>query len=290
MHRITLFLLLALMLSPGAKADVGEGNDTIATETLRPVMSAYMLKAGSSHLADTYLSPLKFSGWHVGFGYERMQAMKFNPEKWVMQMRFGVSADNARNVRNADMWYWGLDFSWDMMRRWRNVLTPNLTVGVGPAAMLEAGCVYNSRNGNNPCSAKFAITAGATAYAAYNMKIGKVPVTLRYQPTLPIVGAFFAPDYGELYYEIYLGNHKNLAHCAWLGNYRQLKHDLTADIHFGSTSLRVGYAGSILSTKINHTVTHIFTHAAVVGISGEWLSLNPRKRISPKARIISSIF
>lgn len=29
---------------------------------LRPVTAAYTLEAGSSHLSDTYLTPLKYSG------------------------------------------------------------------------------------------------------------------------------------------------------------------------------------------------------------------------------------
>lgn len=262
--------------------------DTSEAEPLRPVTSAYMLRAGSSHLADTYLSPQKFAGWHLGLGYERMQAMKFSPDKWVMRLAFSVEADRAASRVKAPLWYWGLDFSWSMMRRWH--VWEGLTLALGGEASLDAGCVYNSRNGNNPASAKGAVTVGVTGYAAWNVRVGSLPVTLRYQPSLPVIGAFFAPDYGELYYEIYLGNRSGLAHCAWWGNYLQSDHLLTADLHFGATSLRLGYSGSFLSTKINHTVTHIFTHAAVVGISGEWLSVNPRKGISPRARTISALF
>ncbi len=264
-----------------------ENSDSITT--IRPVTSAYTAGAGSSHLADTYLSPLKYTGWHTDFHYERMQAMKFSPEKWVMQMRFGVQADCADSpAGNTDMWYWGLDFSWAMMRRWH--MPYNITVGGGGIAMLHAGTLYNKRNSNNPCSAKASITAGITAYAAWNVKLWNLPVTVRYQPALPVIGAFFSPDYGELYYEIYLGNHEGLAHCAWWGNHFRLDQLLTADLHFGSTSLRIGYSGSILSTKVNHLVTHIYTHAAVIGISGEWISLNPRKKISPHARTISALY
>lgn len=270
-------------------AVASEPADTLAeSEPLRPVMSAYMLKAGSSHLADTYLSPLKFSGWTVGFSYERMQAMKFSPDKWVMRLGFGVQADRAESVSKAPLWYWGLDFSWSMMRRW--TVYPGVTLGVGCAAALDAGCVYSNRNGNNPASAKGAVTLGVTGYAAWNTTIGRLPVTLRYQPTVPVVGAFFAPAYGELYYEIYLGNHSGLAHCAWWGNYLQSVHLLTADLHFGGTSLRLGYSGNFLSTNVNHTVTHIFTHSAVIGVSGEWISLNPRKTVSQRARTISALF
>lgn len=258
-------------------------------ETLRPVLSAYTFQAGTSHLADTYLSPLKFNGWNAGIGYERMQAMKFNPQNWVMQMRFDISVDNATaRYSNADLWYAGLNFSWDMMRRWQ--LPYNLTVGIGPVAQITLGCVYNRRNGNNPASAKADFTVGATGYVAWNYRIGKLPIALRYQPTLPVTGAFFAPDYGELYYEIYLGNHRNLAHCAWWGNYFRFDNLLTLDLRLSSVSLRVGYAGNILSTKINHVVTNKFTHSFVIGVAGEWISLNPRKKLSETAKTISALY
>lgn len=259
------------------------------TTLLRPVLSAYTIQAGSSHLADTYLSPLKFNGWHTGIGYERMQAMKFNPQKWVMQMKFNLNVDNASaTYSTSNLWYAGLDFSWSMMHRWK--LPYNITLAAGGAARLDLGCVYNSRNGNNPASAKAALTVDVTGFAAWNYKICNLPFTLRYQPSIPLTGAFFAPDYGELYYEIYLGNHKNLAHCAWWGNYFRMDNLLTLDLHFGSTSLRLGYSGNILSTKINHTVTNKFTNSFLIGIAGEWISINPRKGISKNTRIISALY
>jgi len=35
----------------------------------RPVLSAYTVSAGSSHVAETYLSPLKYSGWSTALAY-----------------------------------------------------------------------------------------------------------------------------------------------------------------------------------------------------------------------------
>lgn len=258
-------------------------------EILRPVTAAYTIEGGTTHIADTYLSPIKYSGWNSSLRYERMQAMKFSPDRWVMRLATSVSVQRALNYAgNSAMWYAGVDFSWGMMRRWQVV--PGLTLAIGGEAAADLGALYSTRNGNNPVSAKAAVTIGATGYAAYNMKIGRLPVTFCWQPSLPVVGAFFSPDYGELYYEIYLGDHNGLAHCAWWGNYFRLDNALTADLHFGATSLRLGYRGSVLSTKVNHLVSRHFTHSAVIGVSGEWLSLNPRKGMSPKARIVNALF
>ncbi|MDE7411977.1 MAG: DUF3316 domain-containing protein [Paramuribaculum sp.] len=256
---------------------------------LRPVWSAYTLSSGSSHIADTYLSPIKYAGWTVGFGYNRLQSMKFSPERWIMQLRFNLDASCSKNqAKNTDIWYAGINFSWGMMYRWK--LPYGLSAGVGGSAMIDLGCLYLSRNGNNPASAKAAATLNATGYITYKTHLWSLPITLRYQPTLPVIGAFFSPDYNELYYEIFLGNRSGLAHCAWFGNFFRLDNLLTADLNFGNTSLRIGYSANFHSTKVNDIVTHNYTHCAIVGISGEWISLNPNKRISPAAKIISATF
>ena len=69
----------------------------IASEPLRPVSSTYTVEIGSAHIADTYLSPMHYSGIHAGLSYSRLQAMRFDPERWVMQLRLGASVDFTKN-------------------------------------------------------------------------------------------------------------------------------------------------------------------------------------------------
>lgn len=281
-------LVTLIMLTASLHASEVTTADTLSV--LRPVRAAYTIEAGSSRLADTYLSPLRYSGWHLGLGYQRYQAMKFSPEKWVMSLTAEISLDKTRNpARNASMWDIDLRADWGMMRRYG--ILPWLALAPGASTSLDIGAVYNARNGNNPVSAKAAWTVNFTGYASARFKVSHLPVTLTYRPTLPVTGVFFAPDYGELYYEIYLGNHSGLAHAAWWGNYFMLDNLLTADLEFGATFLRLGYHGRIFSSRVNHITTNVFTHAFVVGISGEWLSINPRKHtLSHRSRIINALY
>lgn len=286
MSRLTI-LLLTLLLFPAA---VLTARDTdYGEKPLRPVFAAYTVEYGTSHLADTYLTPLKYDGWHTGLDYVRYQAMGFSPDRWTMSLHGNLSVDRTDNpARNATMWSAMLSLEWGMMHRWRPA--EGLTLALGGSTGIEAGALYSSRNGNNPASAKGAWTVNLTGYAAFRCSVGRLPVTLMYRPTLPVTGIFFAPDYGELYYEIYLGDHDGLVHAAWWGNRFELDNLLTADLHFGSTSLRLGYSGKIFSSEVNHIVTRRFTHALSIGVSGEWLSVNPRKGISSTARIINAIY
>ena len=248
-----------------------------------------MFNIGGAKLINTYLTPIKYSGLDFGFAYERMQAMKFDPEKWVMRLTASIDMNKTDNpVRNADMWRLVGDVSWGMTRRWQ--LPYDIVVAAGGSTGLDLGCIYNARNGNNPVAVEAAWTVNATGYVTWKTKILNLPVTLKYQPTVPLAGVFFSPDYGELFYEIYLGNHSGLAHFAWWGDYFRMDNLLTADLHFGSTALRVGFRSDLLSTKVNHIVTRVVTYSAVIGVSGEWMSLNPYKRLNPEARIISAIY
>ena len=257
--------------------------------TLRPVTSSYTYEIGGATLANTYLTPLKYKGWDMALNYERMQAMKFNPEKWVMRLTAGIDLNRTDNpAKNATMWRLVADFSWGMTYRFK--LPHNITLAGGGSTSLDLGCVYNARNGNNPVAVEAAWTVNLTGYASWDVKIGRLPVTLRYQPTIPLTGVFFSPDYGELFYEIYLGNHSGLAHCAWWDNYFRMENLVTADMHLGATSLRVGFRNNILSTSINDITTRTITYSAVIGVTTEWISLNPSRKADNNARIISALY
>lgn len=256
-------------------------------EVVRPVTSAYTLEMGGARIIDTYLTPLRYDGFTTAFGYERSQAMKFDPERWVMQLNVAAGFDRTRNpARNATIWATGLTFRWGMTRRFRPL--PSLTVAAGGSTSANLGVLYLSRNQNNPAAAKASWTVNAASSVAWTTSVARIPVTLRYQPTLPVAGVFFSPEYDELYYEIYLGNRRNLAHAAWWGNYFSMDNMLTADVKFGATWLRLGYHNTILSTKVSNITSRMVSHSFVVGLSGEWMSLRKSSLPSAGAKIISA--
>lgn len=267
-------------------------SDSVSVESLRPVTSAYMLEAGSSHLTDTYLTPLNYEGWAAAMAYERLQAPRFNPSGAIMQLRGRLALDRAMNpARNAAMWNLDLDIDWGVVWRLRPSWLPSgFALSGGFNTGIDLGALYLARNGNNPVTAKAAWTVGVTGMAVYNFRLGCLPVTLRYQPSLPLTGVFFSPDYGELYYEIYLGNDSGLVHGAWPGNYFRLDNLLTLDLRFKGATLRLGYHNEVYSGKVNNIVSGRTVHAFVIGLANEWISLSPRRKISTDAKIISAIY
>ena len=260
-----------------------------STDVIRPVLSSFMLEYGGVSTRDTYLTPLEYKGWTSAIAYERMQAMCFNPERWVMRLDGRLAFGRSLNpARTAVMWEIGFRPSWSMM--WRARLPHGFTLAAGGNVGAHLGVIYLPRNGNNPASVKASITLAATGMAVWNGRIGRLPLTVRYQPTLPLVGAFFSPDYDELYYEIWLGNHNGLAHCAWPGDFFRLDNLLTADLHFGATTLRLGYRCEVFSGKSGDIVNRQITHCLVLGVSTELISLRAGASRTPDARIISSLY
>lgn len=255
----------------------------------RPVTAAYTYEVGTSHICDTYLTPLHYNGWQMALNYERWQAMKFNPERWVMSLAGRLSVDRDNNpARNATMWGADLDLSWSMLYRQSTSL--GLEWAVGGLTRLNVGVLYLNRNSNNPASAKAAWTVGVAARLNYHLRLGRLPVTLSYRPSVPLTGVFFSPDYDELYYEIYLGNHAGLAHAAWFGNYFRLEQYLAADLRFGTTALRLGYRCGIESTKQSGIVNRNISHCFTIGVSGEWLSIGRSGRPKSDVRYVSAYY
>lgn len=240
---------------------------------------------GGSLLADTYLTPLKYRGLHLGLSCSRSQAMRFKPEKWTNSLRFRVEFDRAKNrAGNSVMYSAGIAGGWSMDYCWR--LPHAILLKAGGAVDADLGALLLARNSNNPAQARASLTVGpeVAAYWAYKRLWG-VGLEMR----SPLIGAFFSPDYGELYYEISLGNHGGLVHCAWPGSFRRLTADLFVDIRPGASALRVGYRADLLSFRACGLTGRSLSNSLVIAINCDFLSVNPRKK-SDEAKIFSNTY
>ena len=254
-------------------------------EVLRPVRAVWQLQGGTVHLANTYLSPLKYSGWGTGLTYRRTQAMKQRPEQWSSTLEFATDYSNTQNpAGNHTMMAANISAGWTMMWRWQPATAWQW--GVGGNIRLDAGALYLRSNGNNPVQGQAALTVGPAAYATWSGRLGRLPIEAGCRASMPLLGAFFSPDYGELYYEIGLGDHSGLAHCAWPGSRRQFIGEATVDLKPGATAVRLGYRFDFLSAKANNITSRTIRHWAVVGVVCDWLSVNPNKPFPQDAKVI----
>lgn len=256
----------------------------------RPAAVAVTVDAGRLHSLDTYLSPLCYSGMHLRVGFERLRATRFNPEAWVNQVSAGVTYDHPSNpAGNNSLHTLIADLGWSMM--WRKPLpVDGLTVYAGGALGFDGGVTYNPRNSNNVCSPVINLQAGPTGMLAYRTSLGRLPLTLRWQATVPVVGGFFLPDYDQSFYEIYLGNYGPAVNFGWWGNRFDMENLLTADFHFGASSLRLGYRNEFTTLFENNISVRRCVHSLVVGVSWESVRVNLRRADRERAGSISALY
>lgn len=254
-HILTaLFLLVPLFATKGQ--DSGE----------RPINSVYSLEIGGARNLSTYLSPLYYEG--TSYALAGSWTKIFNRWENRCRMRFeaGINYDHTLNpVKNSAMYGLTARFAWGLA--WRKTFARDWEFTLGPMIDIYGGALYLPRNGNNPVTALASAGIDASASIRYKFNIGRIPVIVSDQANIPTLEGFFCPGYGESYYEIYLGNHKNLAHLGWWGNAWGINNLLSATIFFGKTGLQLGYRLDLRTFKANNLQTQVMRNAFVVGIS-----------------------
>ena len=257
-------------------------------EVSRPVTGTYGLNIGRTSVLATYLSPLRYTGTQFSAYGNWSKAMPFNPENAVMTFDGSANFCNLLNpAKTARMVGLTADFSWDLS--WRKRLPCNFQVTAGGGVNITGGAYYLLRNSNNPVQAIVNVSLMATASASYHFKIGRLPILVTDRVKIPSLGAFFCPEYGETYFEIYLGNHKGLAHCGWWGNNFQINNELTVTLDFGRTAMTVGYRVNAYNQWANNLNTKIVTNSFVIGVIPGGIGLK-KKASDPSYKANYSIY
>lgn len=277
---LSLTATLAAMLSAISPSYAQESE---AVES-RPVTSVYSLDFGGERAQATYLSPLKYKGWVAGASGSWKKALPQNPQHLVMNFDARVAGSRMLNPdKNATMVGFNGSFSWGMSRRWRFADKWQLTAGGNVG--IDGGILYLIRNGNNPVNAMASANLGLQACISKVWHIGRLPLLVSDEAKLPSLGIFFSPEYGEPYYEIYLGNHSGLAHCGWWGNNFRLTNLLSVDFDFGRTAMRIGYRFEANTSYVCHLNTNIYTHSFVIGVIPQGLGLKKRTPVSNVTKV-----
>ena len=243
----------------------------------RPVVQEYRLEVGGGTALSTYLSPLRYNGTVLGVSGQWSKASQWAPESLVMQFEAnGNLRDYLNPAHTASMI--GIDgmFAWGM--QWRKRLPHSLQVTAGGSLDLSGGCLYLTRNGNNPVNVYASASLDLNASLSWCFTIGRLPMILADEVRLPSLGCFFSPEYGETYYEIYLGNHNGLAHCGWWGNNFGIGNMLSVKLDFGRTAMEIGYRYDYRSYYANHLVTRTALNSFVIGVIPQGLGLKKKAK------------
>lgn len=245
-----------------------------------------MIGAGRMHLMDTYLTPgneVNYTGWTLRVMDERMKRVKLANYKVTRQQIVSLDGGKTLNPAGSAIDYaLFLDYTLGYYYNFP-VFVPGLKLLAGGAGNLLAGCIYNTRNTNNPVSAKADIDLNLSGMAIYNFRVRNYPVTFRYQLMVPFAGISFAPHYNQSYYEMFgLGNNSGMVHFNSFHNKFAMKHYITADFPVGCLTIRMGYLNSRYQTEINQISSHIITHTFMLGFVKEFVAFGGKRAMNNK--------
>lgn len=234
--------------------------------------NAITASIGTANMYDTYLSPLEYKGFSIHLMYEQMRRTTWFDYRFYKQQVFQLDLAKGDNPAKNASEYWAL-FNYRIGGHYMLYTTDKFRLGVGGLWDINAGVLYNERNGNNPASARGYSNLNLSATASYKFSWGAI----RWQMDSPLMGILFSPKYGQSYYEISLGNSVGLVNFASFHNQRALRNYITADIPLGQYIIRVGYMGSWYQTKVNDIQTHHYTNSFVIGFPIEGVK-RPREK------------
>ncbi|MDR1610446.1 MAG: DUF3316 domain-containing protein [Candidatus Symbiothrix sp.] len=264
MYNLFLFLLIAF---------------SARSQEEKPVSLTYqssLVGFGTSHVYDSYLSPLKYSGLNIGLFYEQMRMIGWGSGNFSSQHQFFIDYSYTENKTKTASDQTGL-LEYNYAMHYRFNLNENFQVFAGPQAGVLLGFIYNSRNGNNPASAKVNVDLGLSGIAAYKLMIRSQPIRFRYQFDLPVAGSMYSPQFGESYYEIGLGNSEKLFYMSSFHNHFTFKNILSVELPLNWITIRAALVNSFYQTKINDLTTQWRSNTFYLGISKSFHVVNGRK-------------
>lgn len=253
----------------------------------RPVTQIYNLEVGSAMQINTYLSPLRYKGKELALTGLWSKGMPFNPN-WTMD--FDARLEVGRSLspsQTSAMLETQVNFFWGMNRRWQ--LPYRVMVTAGASVGIDGGILYLPHNSNNPADGNFWTGISLKAGASWPFRIGRLPILLSDRISIPTLGAFFCPEYGESYYEIYLGNREGLAHFGWWGNCFGLDNHLAVTLDFGRTAMQLGYRIRLTTNHANNLDTQLLSNAFTIGVIPHGIGLKNRKPCT-KTQIINALY
>lgn len=257
---------------------------------LRSIFSSTMLELGKERIYDNYLSQIRYSGFQIGISNERMQIAKFGKGKFTNQQLMGISFATTENAAgNGNTLSGFIDYGYGTFYTLKPA--PSLKILAGGVLSGAGGFIYNTRNSNNPASAKIDVNLNLSAMAIWSFRIGRQSVAVRYQFVVPVAGVFFSPQFGESYYEIFdLENHDGIVHFGSFHNQFNLLNLLTVDIPIHRFGLRLGYRNKIRSTHVNDITTQLYDHNFIIGISTEFVPLRRGRTERVKQTVLNAFY
>lgn len=251
--------LVLLCLLP--KIACAQGANSAAEH--RVTTTHFHIGLGASSLYNTYLSPLEYKGEHLMFHYARQRGLRRYDGRWHRQHTYqAIVAQGETPAATATSYQLDLSYATRWLYTYQPLSALHLRAGLGIEAHL--GGQYNNRNGNNPATLDAAFYLPLTIQAYYSFHLGRLPLGLYYQLDIPLVGAQWAPNYTQSYYELFgLNARRGVVAAVWLGNIPSWRQQLHVSFPLGYQRITLG----VYSDVRQHSLRGVEQHGWHYGIS-----------------------
>ena len=246
---------------------------------------SFLIGMGQSSTYDSYLSPLKYSGWNIGLMGEQMKTTRLLKGRFSTQELFYLEfADTKNPTKSGESYAGSLNYNYSTFYRFNPGRKLQLWAGLQGDFLL--GAIYNQRNSNNPANAKVDLNLNLSGMAAYRFRIWRQAVQLRYQLNLPFLGTLFSPEFGQSYYEISLGNGGSLIHFAAWHNRFVMRNMLSVELPFSFCTLRLTAMNWLYETRVNDLNTQLVSNSIYLGVSKYFYTVPGTKTDKNKYRYV----
>lgn len=268
-YRVLVCMLLVLVRGGGSGMAFAQETALLQKDSFplwRISERAFTVGVGRTHVLDTYLSPIEYSGPEISLMYEKTRPLKKGTGRILSQTMVQAHFAYTENPSKMADEYVGM-FRLNMGWLYKLYDRHQLQLYAGLAGDLNAGCFYMQRNSNNPAQAKLYFNTEVSGMAVYNFRIKQTWLKVRYQLSAPFIGVMFSPQYGQSYYEIFtLKQGKGNVKFMHPFNEPSLRHYVSVDVPFRSYALRVGYQGDFHQSKVNNLKCHTYSHLFMFGV------------------------
>ena len=253
----------------------------IVTDTIIPeriVVKSSQLGVTLLNNLDTYLSNYNYKGLGLNYSHEAFRDACTGNYHWKYQKLLNITAGYA--IQGSNLQYAALiSYNWSGYHPFK--VTQGLTLLAGAQIQLEGGALYNPAGGNNPAAAKLRTALAASGMAIYHFPVLRSEWVARYQIDIPLMGAMFAPEFGQSYYEIFgLGHAKNIVAFTHPGNNPSWRHMLSLDIPLSATTLRISYIADLYQSRINDINCHIYRNTFSIGFTRTIFKVKKENRLN----------
>ena len=259
------FILFTLTISAVLPSLWGQDSTSVYMQQNTSIHQRMQLwGVGMSSVLDTYISPRTYKGEEIRYisQTELLKSTRFFNPLWQHQASISYVSNAVKTNKEVHALY-HLTFS---LQHSISLHHSPFMLQVGPMVDTALGFIYNPQNSNNPAQAIAHLNVGVFAQSSYAFKVGKMPFSLHYQCSAPLIGVMFSPNYGQSYYETFSkGVYNHNIVCTTPFNRPSFYHLLSLNLSLSNTTLQLCYAGNHLQSEVNKLRSAIHSHSIMVG-------------------------